>query len=636
MRTSTSARRRTHTSVELPSRNKLTLSHRSRVSLRSDEYDFEPDKCNCPKCKLQPHNPEHQHNMRKLQQPDLTEVHELINNQREDAINDLRQLVPFKSISVDPDLLMESVKALEWVQDRLGNLNFHTRMVDIPYPEESCVERIERKVLFANYFSSPMKSTLLIYSHIDVLPTQPDCWLNDPFSVDIRDGNIYGRGVSKGKGMLIGWIQAIECWIKVSDDLPINVRFLVEMSHEVGSIGLQTYVRDRPAFFQDVDYMLFDVNSWLNDSRPVIPCGITGRAYFSLEVRGGNKTVETGTAGGLVFEPLIDLCHLMNQMVDHNQEMTIPQMDSGVKALTTLDWQLLETAEFSSYKYRDTLSIRRLRHEDNNVEMLRSRWCKAALTMHGVDGSDTRSDCSPGIPMMVTGKFSIRLVPDQEVSVVHNAVNEFISHASTELNVSTKLKLSMLDSTEPISWSTSSTVVKAIREAVKGIYQKEPYVTNAIPINLPVANALHKLLKKPMILLPYSKRLDRHQLENENIPEQLFAQHSKLCASVLFELSCIKVRCKCHIINDYCNMKGIADKFGTASQDVERVETKRKTGISFSRLKRKKDANDANAAPKKKLGKTIKEYLRTPFHKINKSKKKAQPPISIKTKHFEN
>lgn len=619
---SSGTNRRTYTSLEHPTRNKPRVSNRSRVSLRSDEYDFEPAKCNCPKCHLLHKNPGHFHDLRKTQEPQLTEVLKLIVSQEEESINDLEQLVTLKSISVDPDLLSESVKALEWVQDRLTNLNFHTHMVDIPYPEESCVERIERKVLFANYFSSPLKSTLLIYGHIDVLPIQPECWQTDPFNVEIRDGNIYGRGVSKGKGMLIGWIQAIECWIQISEDLPINVKFLVEMAHEVGSIGLQTYVREKPAFFIDVDYMLFDVNSWLNDTRPVIPCGITGRAYFGLDVRGGNKPVETGLAGGLVFEPLIDLCHLMNQMVDNNQELTIPQMDSSVKPLTTLDWQLLETAEFSSYKYKDTLSIRRLRHEENNVEMLRNRWCKAALTMHGVDGSDTRSDCSPGIPMMVTGKFSIRLVPDQEVTVVHDAVKQFISNSCLELSVSTKVKLTLLDSTDPISWSTSSKIVKVIRDAVLGIFEKEPYITNAIPVCLPVANALHKLVKKPMILLPYSKRLNLHQLENESIPQQLFAQHSKLCAAVLFELSCLHVRCKCDIITDYCKMKGIAEKFRNLKQDDEQIVPK-KSVINFNYLKSK--TKDANYIQKKKR-KSIRDYFKMNFRRPKVPKPKNTKP----------
>lgn len=605
---SSGTHRRTYTSVDLTTRNKPRTSHRSGVPM-NDDYDFEPDKCHCPKCKFVHNNAEHSKELRKLKQPQLAEVIELIKSQEEDSINDLQQLIACKSISVDPDLLSEGVKALEWVQDRLTNLNFHTRMVDIPYPEKSCVERIERKVLFANYFSSPSKSTLLVYGHIDVLPIQPECWQTDPFSTEIRDGNIYGRGVSKGKGMIIGWIQAIECWIKISEDLPINVKFLVEMAHEVGSIGLQTYVREKPAFFTDVDYMLFDVNSWLNDIRPVIPCSITGRAYFALEMHGGNKPVETGLAGGLVFEPLIDLCHLMNQMVDHNQELIIPLMDNMVKPLTTLDWQMLETAEFSSYKYKDNLMIRRLRHEDNHVEMLRNRWCKAALTMHGVDGTDTRSDCSPGIPMMVTGKFSIRMVPDQEVPVVHDAVKQFIVTSCTELSVSTKAKLTLLDSTSPIAWSTTSKVVKSIRDAVTGIYQKEPYITNAIPISLPVANALHKLLKKPMILLPYSKRVEWHQMENENIPEQLFVQHSKLCAAVLFELSCLPVRCKCDIITDYCKMKGIAEKFRDLKPEVEQVD-KKKSAINFNFLKPK--TKDPNYVQKKKR-KPIKDYLKMPF-----------------------
>ncbi|KAH8411946.1 hypothetical protein KR222_003562, partial [Zaprionus bogoriensis] len=467
----------------------------------------------------------------------LMQVLEAIDDQEEQALLDLQELVKFKSISVDPKQLVESCEALDWVSDRLAELKFRIREYEIARDPNNCVDNVLQKVLFANYFSSPSRNTLLIYGHVDVLPTKADCWLHDPFNLTFQDGLLYGRGVSTGKGMIIGWIQAIEAWLKVNEDLPINIKFIVEMLHQVGSTGLQSYVEERRDFFLDVDYMLFDVNSWLNESRPIVACSLTGWAYFGIDIRGGNKNVETGVAGGLVYEPMNDLCQVMNNLINNQHEMVIPHMEHLVRRLSVQEWQLLETAEFSTYKYKDTLEIRRLKYEENKVAFLQSRWCKSALTMHGVEGSDSRTACSKTLPMMVVGKFSIRLVPDQEVFHVHNIINEYMHLSSKSLDMGTKLRVQLLDSCDPISWSTDSRITKSVVAAVTDIFGREPVTTTAIPICLPVASIYRKLVRKPIILLPYSKRLDRHQQENESVKEALFMRHTKLCATLMAKLS---------------------------------------------------------------------------------------------------
>lgn len=600
---------------------------RSIVSTTSEDYAMDPsEKCHCEICKARGRNAQYYKKMIATLQPQLMQVLELLTDQEEDAIFDLRELVRFKSISVEPNKVSEGLDALDWVLNRLSYLKFRVRMIDVPNQSDSCAERLPGRVLFANYFSSPTKCTLLVYGHVDVLPPEQECWLQDPFELALKEDKIYGRGVTKGKGMLIGWIQAIECWLKINEDLPINIKFIVEMLHEVGSTGLQQYVKERSEFFLDVDFMLFDANSWLNEQHPVIPCSLTGRAYFGLSVHGGNKSVETGLAGGLVFEPLIDLCHLMNSLVDDGHEIKIPNVEQNVKHLAGPDWQLLENSEFSSYKYKDTLQIRRLKHEENKVEMLRSRWCRPALTMHGVDGSDARSDCSPSIPMQVTGKFSIKLVPDQEVEQVNIAVTEYLDLCSRDLNMGTLHKLSLLDSCDPISWRTDSRITKATRDAVRGVFSKEPYLTTAIPICLPVANAFYKMLKKPLILLPYYKRLDRHQLENEHIQEVFFERHAKVCAALLFELAKIPVGCKCNLISEYCNLQGVAEKLTnlevTRSGSDTTIFQPRPTKLKFKR-------KDPNYKVKNK--KPLWEYFCPSFgfRWRNKSKKRKKAKLKM-------
>ncbi|KAH8263042.1 hypothetical protein KR044_003540, partial [Drosophila immigrans] len=467
----------------------------------------------------------------------LVDVLTCIDNQVDESIVDLYHLVKLKTISVELKYRKTGIEALEWVANRLAALKFRTNMIPVKNEPGSCFEEPRQSVLFANYFSSPSKITVLIYAHVDVVPAERECWFSDPFELNVRDGLFYGRGVTSGKGMLVGWLQAIECWLKVHEDLPVNVKFIVDMLHEVGSEGVQDYVQEHSDFFLDVDFLIFDANSWINWERPVIACGLTGWAHFGIQLRGANKSLEAGLAGGLVFEPMTDVCHLMNSMVNEFHEIKIPRIDQMVKRLTVNEWQLLETADFNIPKYMDRLEIRRLRNEDNKVNLLQNRWCKPTLCMHGIQGSDNKAECSRTLPMLVTGKFSIKLVPDQELPMINSAVQEYLRRMSTELEVSTDMKVIVLDSCEPTSWSPNSKPMNCLSRAVGDVFLKEPIGTAGIPVCLPIASVYRKLVNKPILLVPYAMRLDRHHHENESIAEDHFLRHTKVCATFLYELT---------------------------------------------------------------------------------------------------
>lgn len=591
---------------------------RSQVSIKSveDRYDYEPsEKCECKSCKMRHINKEQSSLERLDTELKLVEVHQCIENQVDDAFSTLAALVQIKSISVEPEHLKDSCLALEWMANRLAGLKFKTHLYPIDNEPNSCFVEPQQNVLFANYFSSPTKSTIVVYAHLDVVPANRDCWFNDPFELNARDGVLYGRGVTSGKGMVVGWLQAIECWLKVNEDLPLNIKFIVDMLHEVGSEGLQQYLQVRSDFFLDVDYMIFDTNSWLNSDRPLIACGLTGWAHFGLEVRGGNKSLETGLAGGLVYEPMIDLCHLMNSMVNQQHEINIPRIDHMVKRLSVEEWRLLQTADFSTYKYMDQLGIRRLRHEGNKVDLLQNRWCKPTLTMHGIEGSDNRTECSRTLPMLVLGKFSIKMVPDQELAHVHSVVKEYLLNIRHELEMGTHLTIKLLDACEPTSWSTTSKITKAVSRAVGDVFQKEPIATAGISVCLPIASVFRKMLNKPIILLPYAMRADRHYQENESIEEDLFKRHIKVCASLLYELSTLPVRCKCGIIFEYCQLKGRAERLAAEKADDEKEISRR---VHLTELM----SGKAGLGHRRK--KSFKEYLCMPFN-YKKLIKKLEP-----------
>ncbi len=50
----------------------------------------------------------------------------------------------------------------------------------------------------------------LITAHQDVVPANKEEWIHPPFSGDIEDGFVYGRGSFDDKGSLIAILEAVE------------------------------------------------------------------------------------------------------------------------------------------------------------------------------------------------------------------------------------------------------------------------------------------------------------------------------------------------------------------------------------------------------------------------------------------
>ena len=75
---------------------------------------------------------------------------------------------------------------------------------------------------------------LLVFAgHTDVVPPgPPEQWHSDPFTPDIRDGMLYGRGAADMKGSLAAMITACEAFIAAHPDHQGSIGFLITSDEE--------------------------------------------------------------------------------------------------------------------------------------------------------------------------------------------------------------------------------------------------------------------------------------------------------------------------------------------------------------------------------------------------------------------
>ena len=85
--------------------------------------------------------------------------------------------------------------------------------------------------------------TLLIYNHYDVQPPEPlELWESPPFEPSLRDGKLYGRGVSDDKGHIVSRLFAIDALLETEGELPCNIKFIIEGEEETASLNLFEFI----------------------------------------------------------------------------------------------------------------------------------------------------------------------------------------------------------------------------------------------------------------------------------------------------------------------------------------------------------------------------------------------------------
>lgn len=93
-------------------------------------------------------------------------------------------------------------------------------------------------------------------------------------------------GSEKMNGQVVQFFDGVICSVvNLIQDLPVNIKFVIEGMEEAGSVGLEELVRkEKDRFFSSVDYIVISDNLWLSQRKPALTYGTRGNSYFTVEV----------------------------------------------------------------------------------------------------------------------------------------------------------------------------------------------------------------------------------------------------------------------------------------------------------------------------------------------------------------
>lgn len=343
-----------------------------------------------------------------------------LDGRKDASLGDLLTFGAIPSVSTDPERRGDVRRAAEWLAARL-------RTAGLPTVE--LLETPGHPVVYAEWLEAPDAPTVLVYGHYDVQPPDPlDRWQSPPFTPTVREGRVYGRGVSDDKGPLLIPVQVAEAFFQTQGQLPLNVKFLFEGEEEVGSPNLAPFVREHAERLRADVVLSADGGMWRADV-PTLTVSSRGLAGLELTLRGPGKDLHSGRHGGAVQNPLHALASLVAGLHDERGRVTVAGFYDDVQELSDDERANLCALPFDEEGYRAEVGAPELFGEVG-YSTLERLWTRPTLEVNGMWGGYTGEGSKTVLPSEAHAKITCRLVANQDPERVGQAV---LRHLETHL-----------------------------------------------------------------------------------------------------------------------------------------------------------------------------------------------------------
>ncbi|XP_057645235.1 beta-Ala-His dipeptidase [Chionomys nivalis] len=470
----------------------------------------------------------------------LEKLFQYMDLHQDEFVQTLKEWVAIESDSVQPvpRLRQELFRMMALAADKLRHLGAGVTSVDLGSQQMPDGQSLPiPPILLAELGSDPKKPTVCFYGHLDVQPAQKaDGWLTDPYMLTEVDGKLYGRGATDNKGPVLAWINAVSTFKALEQDLPVNIKFILEGMEEAGSVALEEVVRrEKEHFFSSVDYIVISDNLWISQKKPALTYGTRGNCYFMVEVKCRDQDFHSGTFGGILNEPMADLVALLGSLVDSSGHILIPGIYDQMAPLTEEEKTMYVNIDLDLEEYRKSSQVEKFLF-DTKEELLMHLWRYPSLSIHGVEGAFDEPGTKTVIPGRVIGKFSIRLVPHMNLSVVEKQVKQHLEAVFSKRNSSNKMTVSMVLGLHPWMANISDPQYLAAKTAIKTVFGVDPDMIQD-GSTIPIAKLFQTIIQKSVMMLPLGAVDDGEHSQNEKINRWNYIQGSKLFATFFLELS---------------------------------------------------------------------------------------------------
>ncbi|NER12759.1 dipeptidase [Leptobacterium flavescens] len=437
----------------------------------------------------------------------MENISSYVREHKERFINELIDLLKIPSVSADPAFSQDVINTAEAVKSALEKAGCDlVEVCETPgYP-----------IVYAEKIIDKNLPTVLVYGHYDVQPPDPlDLWESGPFEPIIKktdlhpDGAIFARGACDDKGQFYMHVKAME-FMTSTDQLPCNIKFMIEGEEEVGSESLGWFVeRNQEKLANDV--ILISDTGMISNEQPSITTGLRGLSYVEVEVTGPNRDLHSGLYGGAVANPINILSKMIASLHDENNHITIPGFYDNVEELSQEERAEMAKAPFSLEAYKNALDIEDVYGEKGYSTNERNS-IRPTLDVNGIWGGYIGEGAKTVIASKAYAKISMRLVPDQNWKRITEL---FTEHFKNIAPAGVTVKVTPHHGGQAYVTPIDSIGYKAAAKAYADTFGKTP-IPQRSGGSIPIVALFEKELKSKTILMGFGLDSDAIHSPNEH------------------------------------------------------------------------------------------------------------------------
>ena len=271
--------------------------------------------------------------------------------------------------------------------------------------------------VYGDWLHAEGAPTLLVYGHHDVQPPgRPEKWVTPAFQPSEREGRLYGRGTVDDKGTFICHVAAAEAWLKTARRLPLNLRFLIEGSEEIGSEGLAPFLKRYRSLLRADVAVLADTGNF-DVGHPALTYQLRGICQVDVEVRCLARPVHSGFWGGPVPDAVRILARLVADLEGPNGELNVPGLYRAVAKTGAKQLRRIRGLPFSERAFRFAAAMKPgTRFVGERAYSVWERlWTRPSLTVIALEARPVQGSSNQIIDA-ARARLSMRTVPNMDAA----------------------------------------------------------------------------------------------------------------------------------------------------------------------------------------------------------------------------
>jgi acetylornithine deacetylase/succinyl-diaminopimelate desuccinylase-like protein len=418
-----------------------------------------------------------------------------IDSEMDSLILDLQRLIRQPSVSAKKQGITECASLVADIMDRAG---IHSQILHLDH--DICDGRHDddsnaNPIVYgeAKSKANPNGKTILFYNHYDVQPEDPiELWDKDPFSGKVEGNYIFGRGASDDKGELITRIKAVEYFLKMTGDVPCNVKFIVEGEEEIGSKNISQYLTQYKDMFA-CDGIIWEFGYVDEKDIPIISLGMKGLLYVELVAKGPSRDAHSSLAV-LIENPAWHLIRALNSMRDSAGRILVKDWYNEVRDFSAQDISLIEQEPFNEESFKKEYSIEKFVDNISGAETRKALAGNPTCNIAGILSGYIGEGAKTVLPAEAIAKLDFRLVPDM---VPEKQLERIKKHLKENGFKENEIAVKFIHGEAAARVSATDPFVNIVQEAAKEIFGS--VITSVSSAGTGPMHSFIEILKSPCV-----------------------------------------------------------------------------------------------------------------------------------------